>query len=366
MPGPTVSLPRFILFTLYLFSITRFVAASRDLLCRSMTASVRRVAITGGTHGNESNGLELARHFQRNLSTVQRPSFTTIVKITNPAAVAANVRYVDEDLNRCFLKSSLSDPTRHSTEAALARDLNTALGPKGSASPAVDLVIDLHNTTAATGVALIMSPSDDICLAIAARLTEVDPTVVVSNWAAGAADYALLPSVTPHGMTFEVGPAPWGCIEPALYAQSLTLVHAALDYIETHNAISAGALGPGPWHVRELSLPVFCSTGASVDYPRHADGTLAAMVHPDLQGRDFRLLKRGDAIFQTHDLRTLRFGEMETGAASAAAVDALTEDVYAYFINEAAYYEKGSAFTLGTRSERAVKLAAASSSTADR
>lgn len=313
---------------------------------------VRNVAITGGTHGNESNGIELARHFLRDLGSIQRPSFRTVVEITNPAAVAANTRYVDEDMNRCFFKADLADESRQSLEAKRAREVNALLGPKGSDACAVDLIIDLHNTTAATGVALLMAPTDELCHGIAARLVEVDPSVRVANWTKGAADYPLLPSIAPHGMTFEVGPASWGCIEPASYAQSLRLVHQALDYVHAHNAAVAGG---GPW--RELLLPVFCSAGKPVDYPRHPDGSLAAMIHPALQGNDFLPLRRGDPIFQTHALETLAFGQMPDGSASAAAVDALTAEVHAFFINEAAYYEKGVAFALATKEERRVKLA---------
>ena len=317
-----------------------------------MAAPIGTVAITGGTHGNEANGVELARHFLRNIDSVQRPSFRTTVTITNPAAVNANTRYIDEDLNRCFLKSDLADESRQTLEARRAREVNQILGPKGSDGCAVDLIIDLHNTTAATGVALLMAPGDALCHAIAARLQEVDSSVRIANWTKGAADYPLLPSIAPHGMTFEVGPAPWGCLEPASYAQSLRLVHAALDYVHSHNlALKAG----GPW--REISVPVFCSAGKPVDYPRHADGTLAAMIHPSLQGHDFTPLKMGDPIFQTHGLETIRFGEMSDGSASHAAVAALCGEVYPFFINEAAYYEKGVAFALATQEQRMVKLA---------
>ena len=37
-------------------------------------------------------------------------------------------------------------------------------------------------------------------------------------------------------MTFEVGSAPWGCIDGALYQQSLQLLMRLLDYVDMHNA----------------------------------------------------------------------------------------------------------------------------------
>jgi hypothetical protein len=63
---------------------------------------VRRVAIVGGTHGNERNGVALAQHFIDCPQHIARPSFESIAVIGNPAAVEANQRYVEVDMNRCF------------------------------------------------------------------------------------------------------------------------------------------------------------------------------------------------------------------------------------------------------------------------
>eukprot|EP01052_Picozoa_sp_SAG31_P045602 SAG31_NODE_8391_length_1460_cov_1.445996_2_plen_358_part_01 len=172
-------------------------------------AHVRCVAIVGGSHGNESNGIALAKHFQDQPGVVSRPSFETIVEIGNPAAVAANQRYIETDLNRCFLAETLADTTskHHSTlEHRRARELDALLGPKRSVEPRADFVIgecadcvralgqrstvsqcpfhlakwqlcfelDLHNTTAETGVALMMAPSDDFAHEVAHYLMQLD------------------------------------------------------------------------------------------------------------------------------------------------------------------------------------------------
>ena len=42
---------------------------------------------------------------------------------------------------------------QNTLEHRRARELNELLGPKRSANPRADFVIDLHNTTAATGCA---------------------------------------------------------------------------------------------------------------------------------------------------------------------------------------------------------------------
>ncbi len=116
--------------------------------------AVRTVAVCGGTHGNERTALELARHYSRHPHLLERPSLPASavrVVLTNERAVAANVRFVDTDLNRCFLRKELDlgpagfPETNYERRRAL--ELNALLGPKGAASPAVDFLVDLHNTT---------------------------------------------------------------------------------------------------------------------------------------------------------------------------------------------------------------------------
>lgn len=173
------------------------------------------VAVVGGAHGNESNGIALARHFEAHPELASRPSFETVVVIGNPAAVAANRRYIETDLNRCFLAETLSDPAhQHSLEHCRARELDEILGPKRSSEPRADFVIDLHNSTAATGVALMLAPNDEFAHEVAHYLTLLDPSVVVVEWTQGKADYGLLPTVGRSGMTFEVGPCPWVSARP--------------------------------------------------------------------------------------------------------------------------------------------------------
>ena len=46
-----------------------------------MSEVVKTVVITGGTHGNERNGVYLAKLFQRTPELVTRPTFTTSVRV---------------------------------------------------------------------------------------------------------------------------------------------------------------------------------------------------------------------------------------------------------------------------------------------
>ena len=151
---------------------------------------IKKVAIVGGTHGNEANGVALARHLLRHPELAKRPSFETTVLLHNTAAIDKNSRYVEEDLNRCYFAKDLADPSRNTLEAKRAREINALLGPKGR-SPATDLIIDLHNTTANTGVALMMPPKDELSHAIGAHLNAHDDSVRIVNYTAGKEDYPV-------------------------------------------------------------------------------------------------------------------------------------------------------------------------------
>ncbi len=59
------------------------------------------------------------------------------------------------------------------------------------------------------------------------------------------------------------------------------------------------------------------------------------MIHPKRENRDFQIIKKGDALFQTFDKKTIRYDE--------------DEELYTLFINEAAYYEKNFAMTLARK-----------------
>lgn len=67
----------------------------------------KRVAIFGGTHGNEMSGVTLVNLWMKNSSEIQRKQVKTKAFITNPKAVEKCTRYVDTDLNRAFTPENL-------------------------------------------------------------------------------------------------------------------------------------------------------------------------------------------------------------------------------------------------------------------
>lgn len=311
---------------------------------------VRRVCISGGAHGNERNGVQLARHFAKLQGPPGSPhgfGFDLSAIEANPEAVKANVRFVDEDLNRCFRLETLEDPGHTDLlEHRRAKELNALLGPKSSPTPRCDYCFDLHNTTANTGVALMLHPRDTLSQEIAAYLISLDPEVRVCFWP--DREPGLLPSLARGGMTFEVGPVSWGCLDAEQYHRSRWLLEASLRYLDAHNrAVSDAAAAR-----QRRTLEVFQPMGA-VSYPRDRDsGELLGMIHEELQGHDFRPLAAADPVFSLFDGTSL----CRADARMADGTKPPDSAIYPWFINEAAYYPTNVAFLLGQKSRREVDI----------
>lgn len=258
-------------------------AALRKARRTCQTTKLGCVAVVGGTHGNETNGVYLAKHFMKASESVRRSSFETICTLSNVASIEANSRYVETDMNRCFLLKDLKDESGNlnTLEQKRAKELNSMLGPKQSENPKADFIFDLHNTTSATGVALMMAPDDGFAHEVGAYLQSIDPSVTIVDWNA-VDDWGMLPTIGRSGMTFEVGAAPWGAIEPSQYRQSHKLILAGLDYIEAHNQRLMEEGGEGnkrKARTKEVTVNVV-RLFKTLDYPKDESGELAAFAHP--------------------------------------------------------------------------------------
>ena len=304
---------------------------------------------------------------------VKRSSFKTSTLISNVASVEANRRYVETDMNRCFLLADLENPELDTLEHKRAREINAQLGPKASPDPSADIVFDLHNTTANSGFLLLMAPGvmqqnirtprsitnrlncscqDDFSHLVAAHLMKHDPEVRVCQWS-DKPDWALCPSVGRSGMTVEVGPIPHSTAEAEWFQITKKHVLRALDFIETHNAGLASRPSDGKRGRGEVEkeITVFQLVG-HVDYPRDDDGELLGLIHPTRQGADFKPIKEGDAAFLMHDGSVQNFEVAQCGA--LALEEASKGNLYSFFVNEAAYYEKKMAFMVAKKVQRKI------------
>lgn len=141
---------------------------------------ISRVAIVGGTHGNEFTGAYLIKKLQNFPDLARRSSFETLTLLANPQAFQAVKRYIDKDLNRCFTIKDLQNDTLSTYEEKQAKFINQLLGPKGN--PKVDFILDFHSTTANMGLSIILTSNDLFSKRVAAHLSLIEPSLKVYSW----------------------------------------------------------------------------------------------------------------------------------------------------------------------------------------
>lgn len=294
------------------------------------TASIERVLIVGGTHGNELTGVYLINQFDHSPGCLARSSFKTVTQIGNPRAIAQGTRYVDQDLNRCF--NFLAPPlsSRQHYEKERAKDLFDQYGAHGTTP--VDFVIDLHSTTSNAGLMLILDHLDSFTLQLAAYLQGKEPEIKLYSSLGSGREHDSMRTLGRYRLGIEVGPIAHGTLQAELFRKTESLIHHVLDYVEHYNGGRRSApLGESS---STSALTVYQYVGA-IDYPKNEQGAITAMVHPQRQFQDYQVVNPGDPMFLTFAGETIGYQGKTP--------------VYPIFINEAAYYEKGVAMSLTQR-----------------
>ncbi len=282
-----------------------------------MVNPINRVAIVGGTHGNEFTGAYLIKKFAQFPELIARPNFETVTLLANPQAFAAARRYIDKDLNRCFLKQDLQNPNLNAYEELQAKSIQNRLATKGDKQ--TDFILDLHSTTSNMGLTIILVNTHPFNLQLAAYLSEINPLVNIYYCAfESIAENPFVNSLCELGFAIEVGPIAQGILKAKLFQQTEELIHGVLDYIEQFNQGQIFTTNEALTLYHHLSV---------IDYPKKDDGTIFGMIHPQLQDKDYQALNPGDPMFLTFDNKTIVYEGEST--------------VWPVFINEAAYYEKG-------------------------
>lgn len=277
---------------------------------------ITTVAIVGGTHGNELTGVHLLKHWEVSSNEIRRETFNTELVLANPKANAAMKRYLDQDLNRQFSVSDLSNPNLSGYEQCRAKSLNLQLGPKEQ--PRVDFILDLHTTTANMGVTLVLNTDDPFVMRMAFYIKQKMPDATLFfHPTERMEDNFLMSMARLNGLLIEVGPIPQGLLNHQVYEQTRQATLHALDFIELYN------------NAEEIVLPDTFPAYQfikKVKLPENQEGEITAMVHPERQNQDYALIKTGDPLFITLDGNTINYEEKE--------------NVYGAFINEAAYYDQ--------------------------
>ncbi|XP_069089363.1 N-acyl-aromatic-L-amino acid amidohydrolase (carboxylate-forming)-like [Pleurodeles waltl] len=226
---------------------------------------VTKVAVTGGTFGNKLAGVYLAKLWLKDPSELQRQTFNATPFLVNPRAAKAMVRFTEKDINTCFLESILSAPDTEDTpyEEKRAKEINLIFGPKGSPDP-YDLLLDMHSTPSNMGVTIILDNAENYL-----------------------------------GMHL------------AHYVQN------NFPFLKTHiylNMVPKNASEKITSIVRcgiSVTFPAFQTEAYQYfglqDYPIDADGEISAMVHPNLQDKDYLPQKPGDPILLSFYEKTIPF-----------------------------------------------------------
>ncbi len=284
---------------------------------------IKKVAITGGTHGNELTGVYLINKFKKNPKLIQREGFETIIMHNNLKAMQKCTRYIDKDLNRTFKIEDLNDPNKAAYEDVLAKVINAKLGPKGSEHPNVDFIVDLHSTTSNMGLSIVIDEGSKLTWQVAAYLKEMEPRVNIFRWKGDTKDVSFVNSIAKNGFAIEVGAIPQGVLRSDLFFDTEKLIHHILDFIEK--------LNNKKFQKNYTSIEIYDHIEL-LDFPRDENGNITAMVHASLQDKDYKKLKKGDPLFTTLEGEDINYDK--------------DEEVYPLFVNEAAYYEKGFAMCL--------------------
>lgn len=283
---------------------------------------ISNITVVGGTHGNEMSGIQLVKNWQRFGVPQAYNQLAIECFLSNQAAIDANVRFVEEDLNRQFTPELLAKNPQ-CQEARLAHALNHHWGPKGQSD--IDLLIDIHNTTSAMGATLIILEADEFHTQLAryVKLHMPEANILVED-EKPPAEHPYLCTIAKRGIMIEVGAQPQGLLRADVYTLTEKMALVILDFVLAYNLGSLQELPP---------CEVF-RFGENIIYPLDEEGERLAMIHPALQDADFAPVNNGDPVFQRFN------GDVQNWEG---------DTFYPHFVNEAAYHKLHVAFATAVK-----------------
>ena len=283
---------------------------------------IEEVTIVGGTHGNEYLGPYFIRKVEEQ-GLYQKNSLKVSTLLANPEAFTKGLRFIDADLNRSFTSEVLdAESKKQGHEQLLAREINQHFNSK----EVIDqFIIDLHSTTANMGVTLIVQDDQLFNLHAASYVQQNIPETRILMSDVDRTQSQSLKALSQFGLTVEIGPIANSVIRQDLFDITEKVVTLLIKFLTLCTTREEPRL---PNEVKVYKVR------ERVAFPRNSENELVAMVHKELQDRDYRLLTTNSPIFKTLDDQDL-FYEGEDG--------------YAIFINEAAYYREDVAFIMADK-----------------
>ncbi len=297
---------------------------------------IKNIAIVGGTHGNEYTGPFLIKRLCEQNIAANYSTFNSQFLLSNPKAYKNNLRFVDIDLNRSFLNKDLNNALLGDYEANRAKVVNQLLGPKEAAK--TDFIIDIHTTTANMGISIILVDKNEFNLKLARHLKSKIDNIFIYYMSPDAygekMDQSFLVSIAKYGFALELGAIPNSIIRHDILKQAEDTILASLAYIENMNQ-GGENINQGGENMNQggenNELEVFEHL-KMVEFPLDKQGNIEAVIHENIQDRDYLPLQKGEPIFEKLNGDIIYHQESET--------------LYPVFINEAAYYYKKIAFSL--------------------
>lgn len=318
---------------------------------------VHSLCISGGTHGNELNGVYLVKNWLKSDSCrreIQRNSFRTHVVLTNLRATEQRVRFTDVDLNRQITPENLFSTEEKSScpyEIQRARELYSQFQDEAG-EKAVDFWFDLHNANGNTGPFFIMNHTQGpFTLHLASHLQIKFPEIRIMLLKPGHFEKlhfgegqdkeeeqdqpmskfptGSVSNIGKEGFTLEMGPVANGTLNASMFNLAKEIICGVLDTVEEFN---------NGKEFEEKEIEVFRFLGV-VHYPTDENSEITAMISPDLDGNDWKPLHPGDPLFMTFNGETILYKENNV--------------VWPVFINEAAYFPNNIAMAV-TRKEKIV------------
>lgn len=284
-----------------------------------------RIALIGGTHGNELSGIYLVKKWLSQQTLKYWNTLDITARIANPRACEQSVRYIETDLNREFGISDLNDINKIGYEALLAKKINSEFGPKGN-SP-YDFLIDLHNTTSNMGACLMIQHRNAFTVLLGGYVKHHMPDANIyfqDNIPEEKQNFMI--TVAQQGVTVEVGPQPNSVLQQETLDLMETMTKLILDFVELQNREKDFFI-PDEYDAFQYS--------ENLSLPIDENGQRNGMVSRLVDQRDFQPIEPGQVVMETFS------GDKITWQGNYTA--------YPLFINEAAYHKSYSAMTLSKK-----------------
>lgn len=287
---------------------------------------IEKITIVGGTHGNEYLGPYLIRKVEQ-ARVYQDNAIEVSTLLANPEAFALGQRFIHQDLNRSFTPDVLVG-TQNQHEYLRAREISRHFSRENLDK---HFIVDLHSTTSNMGVTLIVRNNESLNLHAAAYVQKNIPETRILLSDMDHYKNQSLNSLSQFGIVIEIGPLPNAVVRHDLFETTERVVDLVVKFLTLCKTREEPKLPDKitAFKVRER-----------VPYPRDSEGELTAMVHKELQDRDYRLMEADHPVFMTFQGDEIRY---------------YGEPGYPVFINEAAYYREDTAFIMTDRIDVSLK-----------